>query len=93
MEMYRSGVSLLPASAMPKPKQPLGFVGLRLQLFLPPGPVYQAYLGGDASLVPYHDMWRKIHAPPPPLVTATTEVMHRVLVVLCKEIFSISIVH
>lgn len=59
--MYRSGLSNLSGSALSKPKQSLGFLGIRLQLLLPAGPVYKAYLGGDASLYPYKDLWKKLH--------------------------------
>ena len=47
MDMYRSGLDVLPGSAMQKSKHSLGFLCVEVQLLLPPGPVYRLYLEGE----------------------------------------------
>lgn len=64
MEQYRAGLTLLPGSAMPKPKLHLGFIAVEITVHLPPKPVYQVYTEGDISNwnQVYRDQWKKINA-------------------------------
>lgn len=47
MDLYRSGLDVLPGSAMSRTKHNLGFLAVRVQLLLTPGPVYGLYLEGE----------------------------------------------
>lgn len=56
MDLYQPGLKVLPGSAMPRTKHSLGFLAVRVQLLLSPGPVYGLYLEGEPPL----KMLRKI---------------------------------